>query len=388
MRPLALTFLPVLLLGLLLSAAASRAAETVYYGFHPDFPPFSYLENGQPAGFEVELLQAALQGSDYRLQPKAMAWDTILIRLRTRGLHVTSGMAKTPQREQAYLFTSSPSVTLTTFIFQNTSAAIQSLEELRHSKAAVKRDSLYQRDLERLDLFDIKLFDSQQQAMEALWAGNVQALCTADKIGHFIARSGNFSGISATGSPLRTTSLYYALRKDQQALRQAIDKGLERLVRSGAFGRIYRKWFVPTLETRQQQRLIQRAKEGADDSYVPYTLKARGAAVLSRSGRFYAGGLIEVGDPKLNRSPLTVALQRAASKGDTDILAAVSLSSQGRAIPPTADERRLLYQFGRGVQVVIEPEIGSFAVKLISELLPSPDEFAPWIPEKPGNYNF
>lgn len=359
-------------------AAPTPAAVKVFYGFHENFPPFSYLENGQPAGFEVELLQAAMQGSEYVLQPRPMNWESILISLNSGGVHVASGMVKTQQREQAYLFTSSPSIPLFTRIFQNTQAGIQNLQELNGAKASVKRDSLYQYDLERLRRFDIQLFDSQKQALEALWDGGAQLTCTADKIGYHVIQSNNFSGLSATGEPLRVTFLRYALRRDQRALRDAIDKGLERLRRSGVYDRIYRKWFVPELDDRDVAKLLQMAKEGADKSYVPYSLKPQGAAVSTRSGRYYAAGVIENGDPKLTQSALAVAVQKAASQGDTDIRAAVSLSADGRAIPPTANDRRLLYQFGRGVLVITEPDPGEYVSRMITELLPYPEQFSAW----------
>jgi len=384
MRPHALKSLLLLAALLLAAPLPVRAVETVVYGFHENFPPFSFMKEGRPTGFELELLDAALQGTQYRLQLRPMAWENILISLNNRGVHLASGMARTPQREQAYIFTSRPSVVLQTRIFQNTRAGIQSLEQLRGDPAAVRRDSLYQYDLERLNIFDIQLFNSQNAAMEALWSGRVQAMCTADKIGYYLIETGNYSGISATGASLRQTALYYALRRDQTALRDAIDKGIERLQRSGAYERIYSKWFVPELDRRQILKLVQAAKEGADKSYVPYSLKAQGGAVLTRSGRHYAGGRIENGDPRLTRSGLTVAIQQAASRGDTDILAAVSTGPDGKALPPTADERRLLYQFGRGVMAVMEPEAGDYSLRLITDLLPDPERIPPWQEERRG----
>ncbi len=371
------TFFYLLLL-LCWGSTLSAAPKSINFGFHENFPPFSFLEKGVPTGFDVELLEAALSGSGYALRLRPMRWDMILLGLGNGSLHVASGIARTPQRDKAWLFTRHPGTLLFTRIFQRTLKNIQSLEDLRGAKAAVRRDSLYQYDLQRLGLFNIQLYDSQKSAIQALWGAQADLACTADKIGYYYVSSNNFSGISATGQPLRVTPLYFALHKEQAPLRDAIDKGLERLWRSGQYNRIYRKWFVPPLEEREIATLLTMAREGADKSYVPYSLRHTGAAILTRSGRYYAAGAMENGQSNLNASALTLAVHQAISRGDTDIRAAVSLSADGRAVPPTANERRLLYQFDRGVLVLTEPDPKQYVTIMVADLLPYPEGFSPW----------
>lgn len=364
--------------------APATAAQRVVYGFHDAFPPFTYLDKGKPSGFELELLQAALQGSDYVLDPRPMPWDRILVSLGSTGVHVTSGMARTPQRERAYLFTERHSIPLVSRLFQRTDKVIRSRPQLLHAPVAARRDSLYQNDLERLGFKNVELFPDQNAPMLALRDGRVEAFCTGDKLGYYHARLDGLANISATGQPLRSTLLYYALRRDQVALRDAIDTGLERLWLSGQFDRIYRKWFVPEPDEPQIARLLAMAREGADKSYAPYSLLHRGAAVLTRSGRYYAAGDMENGLARLTTSALTIAVQMAVSQGDTDIMLALSLSPEGRAQPPSASERRLLYQFGRGVLVLMEPEAKVYETRMVAELLPYTESFSPWNRERPG----
>lgn len=380
MRSNTLTFLWGVLLLVMLVATPNAwgAKQQVTYGFHNNFPPFSYLENGKPAGFEVELLEAALRTSDYQLRLRPMTWESILIELSSGALQVTSGMAPTPQRRKAYLFAETPNIELVTRIFQRTDATIKSFKGLTGARASVKRDSLYQIDLENLGNIQVLLFNSQLQAMQALWNGQVQAFCSADKIGYYYRRTANLTGIAATGAPLRITELHYAVSKNQGPLRDAIDAGLQALRESGQYDRIYRKWFVQELAESEAAKLIALAKEGADRSYIPYTLSPQGAAVLTRSGRYYAAGQVESGLSRLNAGALTVAVQKAVSAGDTDIRAAVVVGPDGHVQVPPANERRLLFQFGRGVLVLTEPDPKEYVVRMITELLPFPQEFSPW----------
>ncbi len=379
MRSYKLTLALPLLLALLCSTPALASKERIFYGFHESFAPLSYVENGQPKGFEFELLRAALETSDFEIVPRPMSWDMILLGLRQGGIHITSGMARTPRREKIFLFSKRPSIPMVTRIIQNTRNGIKSFQQLRGQKVAVKRDSLYQYDVEKLRLsLDIQLFHSHQQALEALYNGAVSAYGGGDKIADHIIRTGNLGGLCAIGPPLGVTMLHFALRQDQKMLKEQLDKGMARLWNEGIYDKLYRKWFVKELKEQEIAKLIALAKEGAHTSYVPYTLTPQGAAVLTASGNYYSGGKVENGLPSLTSSALRVAVQRAVSNGDTELRAALCLSSNGRVTPPDADDRRLLLQFGRGVLAVTEPDPKSYETRMAPELLPKETGFLPW----------
>lgn len=375
--PLALTL--ALALCLLPPAALHARTVQVLYGFHDSFPPLSYVENGQAKGFDLELLRLALEGSEYEVAPRPLPWEQVLLGLRQGGIHITSGMARTPAREQVFLFSERPSVPMVTRVYQQTKGAFLGLEGLKGKRVSVRRDSLYQYELQNLGPhLDIRLFPSHLQALQALFNGEVLAFGGGDRIAEHLIRRHNLHGISATGPPLAVTMLHYALRPDQEDLRQALDKGLNRLWYSGNYDTLYRKWFVRELQEAEVARLLSLAREGANASYMPYSLQANGAAVLSASGRYYAAGAVENGLPRLNSSALRVAVLRAVSSGDTDLRAALCLSSEGRVTPPDADDRRLLLEFGRHVLVVTEPSPRNYETRMIPELLPKKDGFDPW----------
>ncbi len=378
MRPYRVASLFLTLI-LLLPTCTHAAKKQVFYGFHQAFPPLSYVENGQAKGFDLDLLHAALEGSDFEVIPRPMPWEQVLLGLRQGGIHLTSGMASTPTREQAFLFSERPSVPMVTRLYQQPKGALMSFAALKGKRVSVRRDSLYQYELQNLGLhLDIRLFPSHLQALQALFNGEVLAFAGGDRIAEHLIQTNSLHGICATGQPLSVTMLHYALRHDQEDLKNALDKGLNRLWYSGNYDTLFRKWFVRELQEAEVTKLLAMAREGANTSYVPYTMKPSGAAVLTASGRFYAAGAVENGLPVLNSSALRVAVQRAVSSGDTDLRAALCLSSEGRVVPPDADDRQLLLQFGRGVLVVTEPSPKRYEVRMAPELLPRKDGFTPW----------
>jgi cytidine deaminase len=357
----------------LLCARAAPAQEMkVLYGFDREFPPFSYERDGEPTGFDIELLNAVLKNQNVKIIHKPMDWERVQMALSAGEIHVTSGMAKTENRQLLYLFSERPTMSLKVKLFTKTRDRVGNVSQLRGKKVAVEKGSLYQRILEGFGGLNVKLFTNKSNAIKALYRGEVEAYGGADKTAYYIIRQLGLENISAVGTPLHVTNIYYAANRDQAELMRLINDGMRRVIENGTYNDLFRKWFVPELTKDEQNRLIQAATSAAVNAYAPYSQTQIGAAVLSMSGNMYTGCNIENGLAQLNASALEVALYNAVSSGETEIKATVTILPDGRAMPPTAVERQLLYEFGREVQVITEPEAGQYQVRTIPELLPLP----------------
>ena len=67
-------------------ASVAQAAPVYQVGSNMAFAPFEFIENGQPAGFDMELIVAIMktQGVDVKLQNLRFAVKMFLLRTRLR----------------------------------------------------------------------------------------------------------------------------------------------------------------------------------------------------------------------------------------------------------------------------------------------------------------
>ncbi len=378
-RCLGIVVLAVMTLLLPLEGYGQQAFQEkrVMYGFDREFPPMSYEREGKPAGFDIELLTTILQNQPVKLVSKPMNWENVLLDLSAGNIQISSGMIKTKQRLLLYNFSDRPLLPLKARLFTKNNKRIGNVSQLRGKRVSVKKGTLYEAILGELGGIQVMQYDTEVDALRALDNDLVEAFCGADRVTFFLLRKLNIPGISAAGTPLRVTQVYYAMNKDQKELVQWVNDGLRRVRESGEYNAIFRKWFVQELTEKEQAELLAKARQASINAYAPYSKVGIGAAVLGYTGAIYTGCTVENGLPGLSVGALQVAAFNAVSNGETDIRAAVAVQPNGRIASPSAEERRVLYEFGPEVLVVAEPEPGKYITRMVMELLPYPTDLEP-----------
>lgn len=365
-------FLTLLLAGALSPTTALAQKKRLIYGYDKEYPPYSYEHDGRPDGFDVDILNAILEETNYLVVPQAMIWEELLLQLSGGNIQISSGMIQTRQRQLLYDFTDMPILPLKTRLFTKNYNRVGNLAQLRGKKASVKNGTIYQIYLEEFGGLVVKTYPTDREAITALYKDEVDAYCGADRTGYFLLRKLGMKGISPVGTPMSVTNVYYALHKGQPDLLAKLNSGLRSLRQTGEYDRLFRKWFVQDLSQDEQNGLIEAAKGARVTAYAPYSKQPEGAALLGRSGRIYTGANIENSNTELNAGALMVAVSNAVSSGESDFRAAVRVLDNDRVASPTSTSRRLLYEFGPEILVIDEPEPGMYVTRMVSELLPFP----------------
>lgn len=364
----------VLAVAVLAPQGVRAADRKVVFAFDRKFVPFSFVTNQQPDGFEVDLFTAALEGSGLGIDYKPMRdWERAQAELSSGVIDVAAGMTKTPLREKVFIFPKTPSFNLELKFFVNRTSGFTHVGEIRGLTVAAIRDSLYQRLLQEFGGVRIKLYDSGEDALKAVLSGDAAAYFGAEKIARDIIYRRNMKNLAVLGGTVREVPVYFSFYKGREDLRDLVDRGIRRLMASGEYDRIYRKWFVPEMSTAQMKDLVAEAAKVLPMAYAPHTQRTETAAVLTRSGTMYTGANIENSDPARSLSALEVALAKAVSAGELQIYAVVRVSAEGMVLPPSAAERQLLWEYGRGVLVLLEPNRGEYEAWSLPALLPFPE---------------
>jgi cytidine deaminase len=121
----------------------------------------------------------------------------------------------------------------------------------------------------------------------------------------------------------------------------------------------------------QRDRLIQLASEAAERAYAPYSRFKVGAALLARSGKFFAGCNVENTSYGLtNCAERTAIFAAIASDGPELIVDAIAVVSDAEGpCSPCGACRQVIYEFGPNATVIFRAASG-WHEQLITDLLP------------------
>ena len=121
------------------------------------------------------------------------------------------------------------------------------------------------------------------------------------------------------------------------------------------------------LET--DKNLIAEAKRAREAAYAPYSKFAVGAAVLGASGKIYGGCNVENVSFSLTECAGRVAIYKAVSAGENDILAIAVAADAPEPITPCGACRQVIAEFNipHVITVNLEDEIKEMTLE---ELIP------------------
>lgn len=363
----------VLLWAVMPKAAFAAEPMRVVYGFDREFPPFTYEEaGGIPVGFEIDLVKAIFKDTNANLSLRPLDWERVGLELSSGTINLTSGMVRTEQRAKMYLFADEPTLPLQIRLFTKVYNRFPSALLLRGQRVSVEQGSYQQRLLQELGGFNIKPFPNKVDGLKALYNDEVEAYCAPVQNTYYYINKLNYGAITTVGTPLGITEMRLAVNRDRGDLKRMVDEGFKRVVASGEYDRLYRKWFVRELSDAERDALSAGATGAAVSAYAPYTDKGQGAAVLTATGKLFTACTVENADLPLGISALRAAAVRAVSAGEYEFRAAALADAQGRLQTPAPGDLQTLFEFGRGVLVLQGNSEQGFTTDMVVDLLPSP----------------
>jgi len=243
---------------MLLFASGSAVAEDVVYvdGIDAAFPPFSFIDvSGNPAGFDVEVVQwiAEEMGFDVRIVP--IDWDAIIPTLLTGEIDlIASGMTITAQRAARVAFTDSYwSVDLAIVVQQledgdgepvaafNPFTVVQAGRRIGVQRGTTSQTWLEENVLDAGIDIELVLYDNFLLTLEDLDIGRIDAavMDTPTAESSISERPLTIVGTIATGE------IYgYAVRPDDAELLSLLNEGLRRIQATGVWDELVQTWLA------------------------------------------------------------------------------------------------------------------------------------------------
>ena len=215
-----------------------------------NFPPVNILDrDGELTGFGRELANAVVRAAGGTVTHiHSRIWTEVLDWLDSGKADFIHDTGYTPGRT-SYLDYSEPILQMPEEIFVLFERFdIHSLESLYGRRVACVNEHITHLYLKKIPRIDCVIVKTPPEAVQALLDGKVDALIYPRQIVLYYAyRLNARDRIKTVGEPLRTLTWHMTVKKGNADVLLLLNRGIAKVKASGAYDRIYDKWFGQAL---------------------------------------------------------------------------------------------------------------------------------------------
>jgi polar amino acid transport system substrate-binding protein len=242
-----------LLIAILAGRVPAEETRTIRIATEAAFPPFNYLDNNEPQGFEIELGKAMCEAAKAACVFVVHEWDGIVKGLIKGEYDAVMASLAITERRKARIAFSKPYYRIpATFIARKEDAFPKiGPEALAGKRIGTTADSEHARFLEaRYPNSEIKTYAKFEEADLDLLAERID-LVLGDKIAMTAFLEGRegqnccyFVADAPFDKEFYTPGVAVGLRKDDPSLKQLFDGAIDAIVANGTYDRIRAKYFT------------------------------------------------------------------------------------------------------------------------------------------------
>lgn len=234
--------------------ASATGDQVITVGTQNDYPPFAFADDSNElTGYDVEMVKAIDERLDgYTFEFVAVPWDSMFLALESNKIQaIADQVAKTPERQEKYLFTDESYFAAETVIAVKTGREdIQTVEDLEgKSVGALAGDSytlLLEEYNETADTpIELKYSESgnPSEILQDVQNGRVDAYVN-DPIMMEAVLQKNDLGVEIVGQPLVNDDMGIVLKTGDEGeeLKALIDPILKELKEDGTLAELSIKW--------------------------------------------------------------------------------------------------------------------------------------------------
>lgn len=233
---------------------AYEPPDGLIFGGDSAYPPFEWLEEGAPSGFNIDLAKAIAQTTGLSVDYRLGHWPATISALQGGDIHVVA-MFSSEQRQDQFLFTSPFHYVAHAIYASEDGVPVYSVNNLAGRRVAVEKLSFahQQFQIEGIDA-ELVLTSSTPEALRVLAAQGAEfAVLSAPVADHLIQE--RELPLKKLGPPVWSRPYVFAVRKDLPELHQWLQRSLTRTIESGRYQAIYDGW-QSELEPRQAHSTV------------------------------------------------------------------------------------------------------------------------------------
>ena len=237
-------FVKSLLMGaLVLSLSVSAMAkEKIFVGTNAEFPPFEYLDKGEVTGFDIELVNELGKVMDADVKVLDMSFDGLLPALQMKKVDlVIAGMTATEERKKTVSFTQPYYTASQVIIVKEGNNSIKSFDDLKGKKVAVMLGFTGDTIVSEIEGVSIERFNAAYAGIMALQADKVEAVVLdSEPAKNYVKQN---PGLILAEADAEQEEYAIALRKNDKALLEKVEKALAEIKANGTYDALIKKYF-------------------------------------------------------------------------------------------------------------------------------------------------
>jgi PAS domain S-box-containing protein len=219
------------------------ADSIIVIGGDKNYPPYEYLdENGEPAGYNIDLSRAIAEEMGLHVEFRLDEWAVIRSGLETGTIDAVAGMFYSPQRDLTFDYTQSHTLVEHVAVVRSGKPPA-SIEELANLDLVVMQgDIMHDYALSNGLGSNLFLVPTQEDALRELAEGRHDCALVARIPALYWIEKNGWSNLITGTVPLLSPPYCYAVSNDNQALLSILSQGLSILSNSGEYDRIREQW--------------------------------------------------------------------------------------------------------------------------------------------------
>ena len=226
------------------SGSSQSGAKTLKVAIDPTFAPFEFQgKDGTLQGFDVDLVNSIGKAAGFQTKYETMRFDGMIAALQANSVDAAvAGMTITAERAKVIDFSKPYFRSGLAIAVSEKSKDITKLDSLKNKKVAVQIGTTSAEQAKKIPGAKISTFDTPDLALKELSNGNVDAVINDRPVTVYAFKTGNLKGLKVAGEML--TEEYYGIATPKKSANvEAINKGLDTIIKDGTYAQIYKKWF-------------------------------------------------------------------------------------------------------------------------------------------------
>jgi len=236
-----------------------RSWAEVRVGSELEFRPYAFLdENGQPAGFSIDLIKAVANSMDLKLRISSASWDSVWNGLLEGRIDVLPIVAKLPERTRLVHFSVPHTETFDAFFVREGAPVLNSISMAEGKQIVVMRsDAAHHELLERHFIGKLITVNTIPEGLSLIAAGKYDAFLCPKLIGTMVIKEHGIKRLIA-GPPIADYKrvFSFAVKNDDTELLEKLNQGLLIVKTNGEYDRIYSKWLTADDPWRKYQKFF------------------------------------------------------------------------------------------------------------------------------------
>ena len=228
------------------SSVAAAAPDTVWrVATEGTFPPFEFYQDGQLTGFELDLVKAMGKAAGAEVHISSYAFDAIVPAMMAGTVDIgAAGFSITPERAKRVNFTT-PFYESGLTIVVPKGSAVKDFSDLKGKRLSVQLGTTSHQYAKKIEGAQITTFNSAGDAILNMLAGQADAVINDKPVTDYIlSQNASIAAKAVHLSPVASADKFaMVVVKSKPELLAAMNAAYKKVVESGEYAALYRKWF-------------------------------------------------------------------------------------------------------------------------------------------------